>query len=83
MNNLAGFRVSNFLLINPGRRFRICGVIDLLGRVDGWREVLEEATSVHALSIEENIVSIIRAEEVYGQSTICYGMTSIVKLTGQ
>jgi hypothetical protein len=66
-NNLLGFRVSNLLLINPSRGFRIGGVIDLFRRVDGRGEVLKEATSVHTLSVEENIVSVsIRAEETYG-----------------
>jgi hypothetical protein len=64
VNDLLGFRVSNLLLINPRRGFRIRGVVDLFRRVNGRGKVLQETTSVHTLSVEENIVSIIiRAEE--------------------
>ena len=59
--DLCGIRVSDPFLVNPVSRLLVLRVVNFLGRVNGWFEVLKEAASLVALAIEENIVSVVRA----------------------
>jgi hypothetical protein len=57
--NLGSFGVGDSLVVNPVRRLRVLGVVDLLGRVDGGLEVLEEAAGLLADTVEENLVGVV------------------------
>ena len=57
---LLGSRVRNLLLINPISRLLVLNIIDFLGRVDSGFKVLEEATSLVTLAVNQNVIGVIR-----------------------
>ena len=60
--NLRSVWVGNSLSVNPIFWLLVLRVIDFLGRVDRWIEVLEQAASVLALTVEADVVGVVGAE---------------------
>lgn len=58
---LFGVGVRDLVLVNPILGLLVLGIVDLLRRVEGRLEVLEQATSLLALAVDENIVGVVGA----------------------
>ena len=58
---LLGVRVRNLLLINPVLGLLVLRVVDLLGRVHGRVEVLEEVATLDLVAVDEDLESVVRA----------------------
>jgi len=61
LTHLLSFWVSDTFRVDPILRLLVLRVIDLLGRVDSWGKVLKGVSTVLALAIEKNIISVVRA----------------------
>lgn len=60
--DLDSIRVRDALRVNPVLGLRILGVVNLRGRVDRRVEVLKEAASVVALTVEAHVVGVVGAK---------------------
>lgn len=57
---LLGSGVRNLLLVNPISRPLVLNIINFLGGVDSGFKVLEEATSLVTLAVNQNVIGVIR-----------------------
>jgi hypothetical protein len=58
---LGSLGIRNLGLLDPILRLRVIRVVNFLGRINGRFKVLEEASSLLTLAVNENVVSVVRA----------------------
>jgi hypothetical protein len=61
---LCGIRVRDAFGIHPIFRLLVLRIINLGGRVDWGTETLEEVTTIEAFTVDQDVISIIRAGRV-------------------
>lgn len=57
--DLHSIRISDPLCVNPILRLLVLRIVNLLLRVDGRSEILEEVAEVVAIAIEEHVVGVV------------------------
>lgn len=58
---LDGLRVDDLGLVDPGLRLEVLGIVDLLRRVDGGLEVLEEGSGLGRDVVNEDLEGVVGA----------------------